>query len=216
MIGKIPMKNTHEKPSFYAVIPADVRYADITPNAKLLYGEITALCSKEGYCWAGNSYFANLYQVDNRTVSRWINELVALKVVFVTGSTSKRHLQLVTKLSIAQDKNVARSRDKIVQHSITPEITTGSENTMFEEFWKSYPRKISKKMAEKSFNKIKPNQTVFEVIMAGLEKYKGTSQWQKDGGMFIPHPTTWLNQERWKDEIEPARVSQTKSKYAGL
>ena len=65
-----------EKPSFYAIIPASVRYSnDITANAKLLYGEITCLCNKEGYCWASNSYFAKLYNVSERTIVNWLNSL---------------------------------------------------------------------------------------------------------------------------------------------
>jgi hypothetical protein len=65
-----------EKPSYYAVIPASVRYdKGLTANAKLLYGEITALCGKEGYCWAGNQYFADLYSTTPRTARRWIEEL---------------------------------------------------------------------------------------------------------------------------------------------
>ena len=62
--------------SYYAVIPADVRYdEDLPANAKLLYGEITALCNERGYCWASNSYFAKLYKVSVRTVQTWINAL---------------------------------------------------------------------------------------------------------------------------------------------
>lgn len=65
------------QPNFYANIPAFVRYdEDLKPNAKLLYGEITALTSMKGYCWATNSYFAELYKVDPNTVSRWISQLV--------------------------------------------------------------------------------------------------------------------------------------------
>ena len=63
------------KKSYYAIIPANVRYAKITPNAKLLYGEITALCNEKGYCWATNDYFANLYEVSKRSISLWIKEL---------------------------------------------------------------------------------------------------------------------------------------------
>ena len=45
-----------EKPNYYAIIPAEIRYdKKLTPNSKLLYGEITALANKEGYCWAGNT-----------------------------------------------------------------------------------------------------------------------------------------------------------------
>jgi len=65
-----------DKPAYYVIVPAAVRYDQkLTANAKLLYGEITALCNKEGYCWAGNSYFANLYGVSKNSISSWINNL---------------------------------------------------------------------------------------------------------------------------------------------
>jgi len=63
--------------SYYAIIPANVRYdEDLTPNAKLLYGEITALCNMKGYCWASNSYFASLYKVSTVSISKWVKQLI--------------------------------------------------------------------------------------------------------------------------------------------
>lgn len=63
------------KPNYYAVLSAEVRYADITPNAKLLYAEITAFCNMNGECFASNRYFANLYGKSKTTISNWIREL---------------------------------------------------------------------------------------------------------------------------------------------
>lgn len=66
-----------QKKNYYAIIPACVRYdADLPANAKLLYGEITALCNEQGFCWAKNSYFSKLYNVTEKTISLWIGKLV--------------------------------------------------------------------------------------------------------------------------------------------
>lgn len=64
------------KKSYYVVIPSTVMYDDrIMPNAKLLYGEIVALCNEKGYCWETNEYFSSLYKVSKRAISSWIKSL---------------------------------------------------------------------------------------------------------------------------------------------
>ncbi len=64
-------------PNYYAILPADVRYdKELKPMERILYAEITALANVKGYCYANNSYFANLYNVNKKTVSNWINNLI--------------------------------------------------------------------------------------------------------------------------------------------
>lgn len=66
-----------ERPSYFAIIPASVRYDERLPaSAKLLYGEITALCNSNGYCWASNKYFAELYGVTVKSISLWLKALI--------------------------------------------------------------------------------------------------------------------------------------------
>jgi len=65
-----------EKPNYYAVIPAEVRYnKKLTPNAKLLYAEITALCNMNGKCTASTKYFCKLYEVSRVSIQKWLKVL---------------------------------------------------------------------------------------------------------------------------------------------
>ena len=105
------------KKSYYAIIPANVRYdKDLNANAKLLYGEITALANEKGYCWAGNNYFSNLYDVSQRTIIRWINDLVvkgylASELIYKNNSKEvlERRLWVVSEVQRPHDKNVMTS-----------------------------------------------------------------------------------------------------------
>ena len=85
--------------------------------------------------------------------------------------------------------------------------TERTKEELFSEFWKVYPKKRDKAKAQKAFLKIKNVGKVFPAIMQALEKQKASADWQKDGGQFIPYPSTWLNGKRWEDveqvEVQP-------------
>jgi hypothetical protein len=100
-----------EKPSYYGILPANVRYDKrLKPMEKILYSEITALANVYGYCYAGNSYFGELYEVHKNTVGVWINNLIKfgyLKVELIYKEDSKevleRRLYIVDLKSVSQD-----------------------------------------------------------------------------------------------------------------
>lgn len=72
--------------------------------------------------------------------------------------------------------------------------------TQFNEFYSLYPKKVKKQEVKKWFQKNKPTNELFSSIMHSLEQFRASKDWQKDGGQFIPYPSTWLNQKRWEDE----------------
>ena len=102
------------KPAYYGILPAEVRYNEnLIPNAKILYSEITALCNKEGYCWASNDYFADLYKVSKNAVSTWINSL--MNEGFIKIELKKIHTGTKRKvyLAPAQQKLVSPAQQKL-------------------------------------------------------------------------------------------------------
>lgn len=80
----------------------------------------------------------------------------------------------------------------------------------FEIFYKEYPRKVGKRKSKETFNKINPNQQLLDKMLKSIEHVKKSDDWQKENGKYIPHPATWLNQERWEDEIneKPKRYDE--------
>ena len=76
--------NEENRCNYYSIIPATVRYdCRLKPAEKILYGELTALSNKEGYCFAQNKYFAELYNVTVGTVSKWLSHLQKLGYIFI-------------------------------------------------------------------------------------------------------------------------------------
>ena len=101
-------------PSYYAILPSDVRYdSQLSSSEKLLYAELTALCSKYGYCWASNSYFSELYNVNKNTVSSWVSSLAKRGYVQIDVDRSKGNLRKVyLKKSIAIPKKMDTYTEK--------------------------------------------------------------------------------------------------------
>ena len=65
-----------ERPSYWAVIPAPVRYDTAIPaNAKLLYAELSSLANDKGYCFASNAYFAANFSMTDTSVRRLLKAL---------------------------------------------------------------------------------------------------------------------------------------------
>ena len=111
----------NDKPSYMGWLPAEVRYdADLIPNAKLLYTEITALSNKQGFCWATNNYFSELYGVSDRSIQRWIKSLadkhyILIEIVYREGGKEVEQRKIyINKTAIGMSRNVTTPHDKNV------------------------------------------------------------------------------------------------------
>ena len=118
-------KNT---PNYFGILPANVRYdKKLKPMEKILYTEITALANSKGYCYATNSYFANLYDVHKNTAGTWINNLEKLgyiksKIIYETGTKNvkERQLFIVTPINEKIDTYQQKDCDPINEKIDTP------------------------------------------------------------------------------------------------
>ena len=116
-------------PNYYAILTADVRYCpDLSSSEKLLYAEITALSNKEGFCKAGNKYFAELYHSTDVIISRQISNLEKQGFIRIEydkngAKVSQRRIFTINKNvngnAISINKNVNRTINKNVKDNNT-------------------------------------------------------------------------------------------------
>lgn len=141
--------------------------------------------------------------------------------LLVTNWDKYQNVQSLEKIRIQTRERVAKHREKqklLLECNVTSNVTVTDRNALdkkkkeeedidiynvdsiFETFWKEYPRKESKVKAKEWFSKNKPSKELLEQMIHSLQKFKKTEQWQNK--KFIPHPTTWLNGRRWEDEVD--------------
>lgn len=203
-----------ETPNFYAIIPSEVRYSDLKPNAKLLYWEITALTNKEWFCWASNEYFAKLYWVNISTISRWIsqlNERWFIRVSFVNQDLSKRKIfiwemkTVKTKTAKAfdeKDKSLwqkeHKAYDKKSKHNNTKIILQDNNNISNDillqkdlSFWKNLEEIIKKEFDENFIKEVYKKYSLSKENF--IEECSSFLYYWKE-------KNTWWTKERWQKE----------------
>ena len=115
-------------------------------------------------------------------------------------------------------ENDGKTPDSLIPDSLIPDslihdtpIPPKGVAAGFAEFWSAYPLKKAKATAEKAWAKLKPSADLQAAILSAIAAHKLSADWQRDGGQYIPHPTTWLNQRRWEDEVTHARSQRPDS-----
>ena len=107
----------------------------------------------------------------------------------------------------ANADNKIKNKNKSIDKDIDINTLVG-----FDEFWAAYPKKTGKGEARKAWLKIKPDAELLQQMLNAIAWQSQSEQWRKDGGQYIPMPSTWLNQQRWEDEgvIVPAKPKSSK------
>lgn len=191
--------------SYYAIIPADVRYdEDLPPNAKLLYGEITALCNEKGFCWASNQHFALLYSVNKTTVSEWVSKLESkghIRCVMLDKTTRHIYITKVSEKAEGGLREKPKGASGKAEHNITSN-TTNKTLVLFEEFWKEYPnRKRDRDKCLEKFSSFK--EDIQKAIVEDVKVRKVRhSDWVKNDHQFVPAPLVYLRNKRWEEPID--------------
>ncbi|HJC00051.1 MAG TPA: helix-turn-helix domain-containing protein [Candidatus Flavonifractor merdavium] len=208
------MARMTEEPSYWAVIPAAVRYdKDLPPNAKLLYGEVTALTDKRGYCYAHNSYFVELFGLSERSITRLLAILVDrgyLRIDVVRDSETQEVLE--RRIYAVYDKSgeVPPPPDNFVRtppdifDGTPPDKNVGENNTSIDHIPPIVPQGgQAKKKKAKSVPKWKPER--FEKFWAFYPRHEDRVSAVREWDRLKPS-------DQLIDEIARALLWQTKDK----
>lgn len=128
----------------------------------------------------------------------------ARKAAAEPAATMQRHATPCNASDGPETPRGEESRKEVSKPSASHPAGGGGLAARFEAFWQAYPRKVGKDAARRAFDKRKPDAALLQRMLAAIQAQRSGEQWQRDGGQFVPHPATWLNQGRWDDEVMPA------------
>lgn len=203
--------------AYYAIIPADVRYdKDLPSNAKLLYGEITALCNERGYCWASNEYFAGLYEVSPRSITRWIGALedkryIRVELIRKGENIVERRRITIGDKNVYVDKNVQSDRqnclddvDKNVQYNNTFNNTNISCPSDAEQQSFDFPKTDLEENLAEDFEKIWEIYPRKDGKNTAFNHYKAWLKGKKYAGKTVKltNRQMWFAVDKYAKEIE--------------
>jgi hypothetical protein len=176
----------------------------------------------EVYIFFARKNIASILNTTVRTVARIISQLKEYNLIDVVqqgrGLPAKIYVKKLKPNTNASRNDFIESNneqeDEIKEEKQVKEKskTENKQQEYFSIFWASYPKKVGKGAAEKSWKKIKPTKDLLEKMLNAIETAKQSMQWNKDNGQYIPNPATWLNQKRWEDEIIIDNKYSNKSK----
>jgi len=123
-----------EKPNYYGILPANVRYAKIPAMAKILYSELSALTNSHGFCYATNRYFAELYDMSPTRISHLFgilkqNAFIDIEIIRnEKNEVIQRRIYLYQKNAIPEAKKDVQPVAKNRNMNITSNLNNINKN----------------------------------------------------------------------------------------
>lgn len=105
-----------------------------------------------------------------------------------------------TKNPLTTDNATINQPNQPIPTNLNQPIPTKTSDDWFQDFWAVYPRKDAKQDAVKAWKKLQPSGDLAMAIIANVTARKGSPDWTKDNGQFIPLPATYLRKRRWEDQ----------------
>ncbi len=96
-------------------------------------------------------------------------------------------------------------RTKDQKQSQEMAVSDGNDRSPFERFWKAYPIKKKKKAAMQAWKKLRLDNMADRLVEDIETRLAEDRVWMD--GLYIPHPTTYLNGSLWEDEIDRTRTA---------
>ena len=206
-----------EQPGYYAIIPSDVRYDDSIPAAaKLLYGEISALIGADGYCFASNDYFADLYKTTRETIARQLTKLeqaghirrVIEKAPSGQITARKIYLRVSKPDGWGIDKNINTPIDEKIntspqkkQEGIDENVTyTDKSITVKEKDKKEKPKRKQRQPAEEL-----TDEELSALVVDNIKNLAATDWTAADKNDLYRHVMALYNPERKVKKAHPVR-----------
>lgn len=151
--------------------------------------------------WGKHQNFDKIER-NNEYMKNYMREYRSRQKLIASGKEDKKRkpnskINSKPNVSALDKSRIEKNREETITSKKSPNNYT--EN--FERFWAVYPKKVGKADAAKSFKKAEKVAEAEKIIEAA-KAYCETKQ-VKDG--FICNPATWLNQERWLDEVKPQK-----------
>lgn len=155
----------------------------------------------------GNKSLGRIFDKSERSISRIISSLeekglIETKTTMKANGGTIRFVRLCNNVYSEWTKLSTPNRQECLQNN--NKINNNKNNIYicsFDNFWDRYPNKVGKKKAVSIYEKVCVSKEVEDKLMAGLEKYLRKWVAEKTDIKYIPNPCTWLNQERWEDEV---------------